>query len=201
MGLQIVIYTCNLCLLDVQFERLIMSAEWTLTEEEKGKYIDKLTEELITLRAKAGIQQEEIARMIGVSRQTYGEIERKSKKMSWSTFLSLLFFFDQNKTTHQLLRQTEVFTDELVSLMNNGRVIDESEMDSVAGLPVKAILNSLDEQGLQSVRTVMMIEYARCKNISGDAVIKSFDGRRFGGELTKDDIQAASALKRIREKR
>ena len=79
-----------------------MSAEWTLTEEEKDKYIDKLTEELITLRAKAGIQQEEIARMIGVSRQTYGEIERKSKKMSWSTFLSLLFFFDQNKATHQL---------------------------------------------------------------------------------------------------
>lgn len=178
-----------------------MSTEWTLTEEEKDKYIDKLTEELITLRAKAGIQQEEIARMIGVSRQTYGEIERKSKRMSWSTFLSLLFFFDQNKATHQLLRQTDVFTDELLSLMNNGKVIDESEMDSLAGFPVKDILNSLDEQGLQSVRTVMMIEYARCKNMSGDAVIKSFDGRRFDGELTKDEIQAASALKRIREKR
>ena len=85
--------------------------------------------------------------------------------------------------------------------MNNGKVIDESEMDSLAGFPVKDILNALDEQGLQSVRTVMMIEYARCKNMSGDAVIKSFDGRRFDGELTKDDIQAASALKRIREKR
>lgn len=71
----------------------------------------------------------------------------------------------------------------------------------MAGFPVKDTLNSLDEQGLQSVRTVMMIEYARCKNMSDDAVIKSFDGRRFDGELTKDDIQAASALKRIREKR
>ena len=178
-----------------------MSAEWTLTEEEKIKYIDKLTEELITLRAKAGIQQEEIARMIGVSRQTYGEIERKAKKMSWGTFLSLLFFFDQNKSTHQLLRQTDVFTDELLSFMNNGKITDEDEMDSLAGFPIKEILSSLDDQGLQSVRTVMMIEYARCKNMSGDAVIKSFDGRKFGDEITKEDVQATAALKRIREKR
>ena len=70
-----------------------MSAGWTLSEDSKNKYIEKLSDELITLRAKAGIQQEEIARMIGVSRQTYGEIERKSKKMSWGTYLSLLFFF------------------------------------------------------------------------------------------------------------
>ncbi len=178
-----------------------MSTDWTLSEENKQKYIDKLSEELITLRAKAGIQQEEIARMIGVSRQTYGEIERKAKKMSWGTFLSLLFFFDQNMSTHQLLRQTNVVTDELLSLMNNGRVVDAGDMDPFSGFPLKEILNSLDEQGLQSVRTVMMIEYARCKNMPGDAVIKSFDGKRFGTEITQSDVQVADALKRIREKR
>ena len=178
-----------------------MSAEWTLSEDSKNKYIEKLSDELITLRAKAGIQQEEIARMIGVSRQTYGEIERKSKKMSWGTYLSLLFFFDQNMATHQLLRQTNVVTDELVSLMNNGKPVDANVMDSFSGFPIKEIMNSLDEQGLQSVRTVMMIEYARCKNMPGDAVIKSFDGRNFGDEITGKDVQVADALKRIREKR
>jgi hypothetical protein len=47
----------------------------------------------------------------------------------------------------------------------------------------------------------MMIEYARCKNMPGDAVIKSFDGKRFGTEITQSDVQVADALKRIREKR
>lgn len=153
------------------------------------------------LRVKAGMQQEEVARMIGVSRQTYGEIERKSKKMSWGTFLALCFFFDQNKATYQFLRQVGVFTDELLTFMNNRKITEENEIDSLAGFPIKDIINSLDDQGLQSVRTVMMIEYARCKNISGDAVIKAFDGRKFDGKITKNAVDASEALKRIREKR
>lgn len=162
-----------------------MNTEWILSEEEKSKYISKLTDELIMLRAKAGIQQEEIARVIGVSRQTYGGVERKSKKMSWGTYLSLMFFFDQNKQTHQLLRQTGVFNESLLAFLNNGIVADENELDSLVGFSLKDILNALDEQGLQSVKTVMMIEYARCKNIPGDAVIKSFDGRKFDKDITR----------------
>ena len=162
-----------------------MNTEWILSEEEKNKYISKLTDELIMLRAKAGIHQEEIARVIGVSRQTYGEVERKSKKMSWGTYLSLMFFFDQNKQTHQLLRQTGVFDKSLSVFLNKGIVADENELDSLAGFSLKDILNALDEQGLQSVKTVMMIEYARCKNMPGDAVIKSFDGRNFDKYITE----------------
>lgn len=162
-----------------------MNTEWILSEEEKSKYISKLTDELIMLRAKAGIQQEEIARVIGVSRQTYGGVERKSKKMSWGTYLSLMFFFDKNKQTHQLLRQTGVFNESLLAFLNNGIVADENELDSLVGFSLKDILNTLDERGLQSVKTVMMIEYARCKNMSGDAVIKSFNGRRFDKDIMR----------------
>lgn len=162
-----------------------MNTEWILSEEEKSKYISKLTDELVMLRAKAGIQQEEIARVIGVSRQTYGGVERKSKKMSWGTYLSLMFFFDQNKQTHQLLRQTGVFHESLSAFLNNGIAADENELDSLVGFSLKDILNALDEQGLQSVKTVMMIEYARCKNMPGDAVIKSFDGRKFDKDIMR----------------
>ena len=53
-------------------------SNWLLTEEEKDKFISALTPELVLLRTKAEISQEELASLIGVSRQTYGAIERKS---------------------------------------------------------------------------------------------------------------------------
>lgn len=73
--------------------------DWRLSKEEKKSYIKLLTDDLVTLRAKAGIPQDELSRIIGVSRQTYGAIERKDKEMSWNTYLTLLFFFDYNKYT------------------------------------------------------------------------------------------------------
>jgi len=174
---------------------------WIISDIEKSECIDKLANELITLRAKAGIQQEELAKIIGVSRQTYGEIERKSKVMSWGTYLSLIFFFDQNRKTHQLLRQTGVYSEKLLLHMNNGEEVKGSDVDSMNGFPVKNILESLDEQGLQSVKTIMMVEYARCKEMSGDAVIKAFDGRRFAQDITDKEYMAANALKNIKEKK
>ena len=59
--------------------------KWTLTSAEKEKYISALTPELVVLRTKAEISQEELAELIGISRQTYGAIERKVRQMSWST--------------------------------------------------------------------------------------------------------------------
>lgn len=56
--------------------------KYYLSEEEKYALIEKLTPELPLLRAKAEISQEEIANIIGTSRQTYGTIERKARKMS-----------------------------------------------------------------------------------------------------------------------
>ena len=54
-------------------------SKFFLTEEEKDKFIDALTPELALLRAKVEISQEEIANLIGISRQTYGSIERKAR--------------------------------------------------------------------------------------------------------------------------
>lgn len=79
-------------------------SNWLLTEEEKDKFISALTPELVLLRTKAEISQEELANLIGVSRQTYGAIERKSRKMSWSTFLSLIMYYDYNQKTHKMIR-------------------------------------------------------------------------------------------------
>lgn len=83
------------------------STFWSITKEEKEKLITTLTPELAVLRAKAGLSQEELSDLIGVSRQTYSAIERGAKQMSWSTFLSLILFYDCNRKTHQAFKSIE----------------------------------------------------------------------------------------------
>ena len=92
--------------------------KWTITEEEKNNFINSLTNELSALRAKAGVSQDDLAKFIGISRQTYGSIERKKKKMSWNVYMSLLLFFDYNKSTHNMLRQLSTFPTDLINKFN-----------------------------------------------------------------------------------
>ena len=100
-----------------------------LSEKEKDDFIEALSYELPMLRAKADISQEEIANMIGVSRQTYGSIERRTRKMSWSTYLSLVFFYDYNKKTHKMIRSTDAFPHELVKRFNEGDKVFDFEWE------------------------------------------------------------------------
>lgn len=89
-------------------------SKWLLTDSDKDGYIATLTPHLALLRTQAGISQEELANLIGVSRQTYSSIERKVRRMSWNTYLSLLFFFDRNKKTHNLLQQLSIYPNRLI---------------------------------------------------------------------------------------
>lgn len=72
--------------------QMINSSKWNLAEAEKKELISALSQELILLRMKAEISQSELANLIGVSRQTYGAIERGVRLMTWNTYLSLILF-------------------------------------------------------------------------------------------------------------
>lgn len=172
-------------------------SRWQITAEEKEKYIDALTNELPILRAKADISQEDLAKIIGISRQNYGWIERKDRRMSWNTYLSLIFFFDYNQSTHKMIRALSAFPTELVDRMNesNGPL----DFERIVGISMESIENILDEQALHAIRTLIMVEYARCSNLPGDAVVKSFDGKTFVKDITKGDIAVKKALNNIKE--
>ena len=71
--------------------------------DSRTRIIEILRNELIVLRAKARVSQEEIAEKIGISRQTYSAIERGKREMSWITFLALSAFFQNNESTSQML--------------------------------------------------------------------------------------------------
>ena len=80
-------------------------------KREQQYYIVALVKELAPLRDKVGISKGDFTGIIGVSRQTYLSIE---KDMSWSTYLSLILFFDYNYPTYQVIRKIDAFPQELI---------------------------------------------------------------------------------------
>lgn len=174
------------------------TSKWLLTDAEKNGFIATLTPHLAILRTKAAISQEEIANLIGVSRQTYSAIERGIRIMSWNTYLSLVLFYDHNQKTHQLMRQLSLFPTELVIRFNEGTDFSSFEMSSLLGNKTQDIVEHLDEQALQKIRHTIMLEYARCAQLPSDAVIKAFDGSNYmSATATERDIRALNAIKAI----
>lgn len=152
------------------------TTKWLLTDEEKDKFIATLTPNLTVLRTSAEISQEELANLIGVSRQTYSAIERKVRKMAWSTYLSLVLFYDHNQKTHKMIRQLSIFPKELIIRFNDGVDFSDYEISSFLGKKSSEIIEDLDEQAKGAIRAVVMMEYTRCKSISNDEVLKTLSG-------------------------
>ena len=151
-------------------------SKWLLTDKEKDAFIAALTPHLAVLRTQAEISQEDLANLIGVSRQTYSAIERKIRPMAWSTYLSLVLFYDHNKKTHKMIRQLSIFPKELVVRFNDGVDYSDFELSSFLGKKSEEILEQLDDQAKGAIRAMVMMEYARCKAISNDEVMKSLRG-------------------------
>ena len=176
-------------------------ARWQITPEEKDKYIDALTDELPILRAKADISQEDLAKIIGISRQNYGWIERKDRKMSWNTYLSLVWFYDYNRKTHKMIRSMNAFPHELIKKFNDGDEPQDFELGLLFRADKKNIVESLDEQALATIRTILMVEYSRCNNISGEAVVKFFEGIDLSKkEASEEQQNTTQAIKNIKRK-
>ena len=84
-----------------------------MTDSERLAYIEKMADNLPTLRTRLSLTQEELGARIGVSRGTVIMLENKQRRMTWNTFLSLILVFSQNKDTNTLLSALDIYTDEL----------------------------------------------------------------------------------------
>lgn len=83
----------------------------------REKLIDNMTENLPIFRKKLKLTQEGLAQIIGVSRSSIMQIEKKKRKMTWTTFLALVFLFEKNPETARLLRALDIYTVELDELI------------------------------------------------------------------------------------
>lgn len=95
----------------------------TFTNADKEKLICILTENLPVLRARLGLSQEDLSKVIGISRQTYSSIETMKRKMTWNTFLSLVLFWGCNESTAIMLDDMGILSPELNDFLskNNRR--------------------------------------------------------------------------------
>lgn len=175
----------------------MQSDKWLLTKEEQDRYIDALASELSALRMRAGISQEELCHILGISRQTYSAVELQKKPMSWQTYLSLIWFFDSNSSTKDMLRRSPAFPHFLLNRMNEGKRPDQNPLGQT-DKEFEELLQGLDAQALHTIKTMLLVEYARCKNLPGDVVVKAFEGLEFPG--TTPDLATEQALKNIRSK-
>lgn len=92
--------------------------KWLISKEYKSSSISILCDNLAALRARIGVTQEELANVIGVSRQTYYGIENGAKSMTWAIYLSLIFFFNCVDDTSEMLKELRIFPIDLVCRFN-----------------------------------------------------------------------------------
>jgi len=105
--------------------RLLVQDKWIISEDYKNASIDLLQNNLSALRAKIGISQEELASVVGVTRQTYYPVETGKKPMTWSMFLALIFVFDSIKETSEMLEDLRIYPIDLVMKFNGQISPDE----------------------------------------------------------------------------
>lgn len=93
--------------------------KWSISIQYKKTSIDILLDNLAPLRARIGITQEEIANIIGISRQTYYALENRTREMSWTTYLALVFFFDSVEQTSEMLKELRIYPIDLILRFND----------------------------------------------------------------------------------
>lgn len=79
----------------------------------RDELIKLMSENLSVLRAKLNLSQEDLADVLGVTRQTISAIENDQRNMSWPIFLSLILIFLKNKETKRLMILLGIYTKEL----------------------------------------------------------------------------------------
>lgn len=84
-----------------------------LDDNVKDLVIENMLKNLTVLRTMLHLSQAELAELIGMGRQSLVSIENRKRKMTWSTFLALLFVFSQNKETNSLLDIFGIYPKEL----------------------------------------------------------------------------------------
>ena len=72
------------------------------------------------------------------------------------------------------------------------------DLHNVPGLMIDDIKDKLDERALHSIETVIRLEYARCNNMSGEDVIKAFDGRQFM-KISQQDHEISKIMNSIKK--
>jgi len=89
-----------------------------MIKDERNELMTTMSKNLSILRSKLSLSQEELAAMLGVTRQTISSFESGQRKMTWSIFLALVLIFFRNEPTKRLLVALNIYTPALNDYLN-----------------------------------------------------------------------------------
>ena len=92
--------------------------KYLITDDYRSASIEILVENLPALRARISITQEELANILGISRQTFYSLEGGRREMSWAMFLAIVFIFDSVKETSEMIRALRIYPIDLFMQFN-----------------------------------------------------------------------------------
>lgn len=85
---------------------------------ERDALMKNMADNLSILRSKLNISQEQLAILLGITRQSVSSFESGQRKMTWSVFLALVLIFFRNEPTKNLLVALDIYTPSLNSFLN-----------------------------------------------------------------------------------
>ena len=89
-----------------------------ICSERKQELCKILASNLSTLRAKAGLSQDELADRLGLSRQTICAFEKQKRPMQWTTFSATTLFFSQDNEIKHLMTAMGIINDDIKAFLN-----------------------------------------------------------------------------------
>jgi DNA-binding XRE family transcriptional regulator len=103
-------------------------------ELNKSELMNRLSDNLLTLRSKLKLKQSELAEKIGVSRQTLIKIEKRKQPMQWVTFLAILSVFKADPETSELLDHFGIYTQELENYLCSSERLSKPNQNYIDSL-------------------------------------------------------------------
>lgn len=88
-----------------------------LSEVEKQEYCITLGDNLRKLRAIAGLTQDDLENLCGISKERISRIENGAYVMRWSQFVNLIMIFTMNANTKEYLVAVKILTPRLLQAM------------------------------------------------------------------------------------
>ncbi len=88
-----------------------------LSEAEKQEFCITLGDHLRKLRAIAGLTQDDLEHLCGISKERISRIENGAYVMRWSQFVNLIMIFTMNANTKEYLVAVKILTPRLLQAM------------------------------------------------------------------------------------
>lgn len=88
-----------------------------LTAEEKKLYCERLGANLKRLRYIAGLTQDVLADLSGISKERLSRIENGAFTMKWSQFVNLIMIFSMNVNSKEYLVASKIYTPRLIGAL------------------------------------------------------------------------------------